>query len=379
MIFCATTARISTEFADVLPGNLTAKAAFLRTQLPEQAEAENGVTVTYLDDRGLLEVTGQWHNLEKAHDILEAWIIAERKSEGTLVDAGPVLKNNCGNGNVSELDDADGEVTVVYKRNDTLVTVKSEPKYAPLAQMAGVVNAEVVRSPKRGRPRKQVNEAVASNANGAIRRSKRTITPRSFSPTPVKKRERNTSIGGAVETVITVQLPSPRSNAGRVRKAANEKRGKINRLIDDDDAGLVKLQCDDCKYSTTSEKNLMNHRRRVHVSCDFACELCSKTFALNEDLIEHKRCHEKPFPCDYCHEAMTDAHLLERHISQHHPETLNTDEPGKSMTDRNDTSSINEQQLLSGNVNELTLGDQIKVDCQTTLADDLDISKGNNN
>ena len=368
MIFCATTARISTEFADVLPGNLTAKAAFLRTQLPD-AEPENCVTVTCLDDRGLLEVTGQWHNLEKAHDILEAWIIAERRSEGTLVDAGPVLKNKCGN----ELDD--GEMTV-YKRNDTLVTVKSEPKYAPLAKMAGVVNAEeVVRSPKRGRPRKQVNEAVASNANGAIRRSKRTITPRSFSPTPVKKRERNTSIGGAVETVITVQLPSPRSNAERVRKAANEKRGKINRLIDDDDAGLVKLQCDDCKYSTTSEKNLMNHRRHVHMSC----ELCSKTFALNEDLIEHKCCHEKPFPCDYCHEAMTDAYLLERHISQHHPETLNTDEPGKSIADRNDTSSINEQQLLSGNVNELTLGDQNKVDCQTTLGDDLDISKGNHN
>ena len=381
MIFCATTAHISTEFADVLPGNLTAKAAFLRARLPE-----NCVTVTCLDDCGLLEVTGQWPSLEKTHDILQAWIIAEHRSEGKLVDAGVVsmLKNKCGNGSDHEF--YDEEVTVVYKRNDTLVTVKSEPKYASLAKMADVVNAELVKSPrKRGRPRKQVNEAVTTNVNGAIRRSKRTITPRSFSPTPVKKREHNTSIesfktiAGAIETVITAQLPPPISNTRSRLKAANEKRrGKINRLIIDDDVGgLVKLQCDDCKYSTTSEKNLINHRRRVHMSYDFACELCSETFALNEDLVEHKHCHENRFPGDYCHEVAADAHQLATHISRQHPDTLNTGELGNDRADRNDTSAVNEQDVqLSGDVTESTFADENEVDSWMSLADDVDLSKG---
>ena len=342
MIFGAVTAQIAAEFADILPGDLTAKASFLVRELLVRLP-ENSVTVTCStsSDRGLLEVSGPWHALEKTHDILRSWVsVAENKLKGQpgsrfapgCVDVvEPELKPELlplvvGDGNVDTPDsDAVGQRARVIVSKVTTEAPGKSPR-------------------KRGRPRKQLTMATEKPVAAVTRQSKRTIKPRSFSPTPIKKtncskstprhnhmKEKGANAKQCVKKIGgDVERSSPRNHS--THKLAKEKfsqrRSVRGRLSDADTpcsvSGVVKWewQCRECKYCTTSSRSLNQHHKRMHMSHDFTCDQCDKTFGLKKDLVEHKHWHKKEFSCDYCHKKMAKAYLLERHISQQHQDML---------------------------------------------------------
>ena len=444
MIFGAGTAQIAAEFADVLPGNLTAKAAFLeRGLLARLPEAENCVTVTCLSDRGLLVVSGQWHHLEKTHDILRSWI-AEHRSEGELVDAAPTsailpaeLLLPSASRSHSDNVNANGSTfgqNVSANGNDELTIACKSPnmvnsEQTPTTKLGEVLTAqpeeivtsqrkrgrprkqvtadkivesprnrgrpqkraavmEIVESPrKRGRPRKQVTQeqkvAVATNVVAEIRRSKRTIKPRSFSPIPVKKATCNTAIPRhncnktkgdntkSKETVIDIGADSDtrRRNVmihsihDETNEKSHGKRSTRNTVVNEDVppsvTGIVQLQCDDCGYHTMSARNLKRHRMSRE--------------GLKKDLLEHKRWHKKQFSCGHCHKKMAKAYLLDRHMSQQHPEIKDHIQTDRTSSEISRTSATDRQyQQLPDN----ELDQKDKVDSQMTDTDDMDICKG---
>ena len=73
-------------------------------------------------------------------------------------------------------------------------------------------------------------------------------------------------------------------------------------------------QCDACKQSFRKHSGLKRHVERKHSAVQLKCDICSKVYSCNEDLIQHKRTHvSEPLKCDQCGKTFTSSWNLHRH------------------------------------------------------------------
>lgn len=92
----------------------------------------------------------------------------------------------------------------------------------------------------------------------------------------------------------------------RKRKIINKKVKQMN------------LECDMCSYETSKPLQLEEHKRRVHLTKKFTCEICSKEFGYQKDLRRHMKCHSKAENCcDVCGKMYKDVRKLVEHKKVH--------------------------------------------------------------
>ncbi|XP_059176886.1 zinc finger and BTB domain-containing protein 24-like [Physella acuta] len=94
----------------------------------------------------------------------------------------------------------------------------------------------------------------------------------------------------------------------------HRKRKTVNKLK----VKQTTLECDMCSYETTKPLQLEEHKRRVHLTKKFTCEICSKEFGYQKDLRRHMKCHSKAENCcDVCGKMYKDVRKLVEHKKVH--------------------------------------------------------------
>ena len=81
-----------------------------------------------------------------------------------------------------------------------------------------------------------------------------------------------------------------------------------------------KCQVEGCGMAFTWQNSLLRHRRGVHENVrPFGCEICAKTFQRSSHLQQHLRKHsgERPFKCDLCDKAFAQKGNLNLHMRTH--------------------------------------------------------------
>ena len=79
--------------------------------------------------------------------------------------------------------------------------------------------------------------------------------------------------------------------------------------------------CDQCKFKSTSEGNLMQHKHRKHGDVFYHCESCDYSSLSKGDLKRHMKKHEKAgarFPCDECDLEFAVVETLRQHKENIH-------------------------------------------------------------
>lgn len=93
---------------------------------------------------------------------------------------------------------------------------------------------------------------------------------------------------------------------------------------------LIKLECEICQKTFSSEKRLENHAR-VHQST-YICGICKKAFGSVPKLKIHLRFHGRMFQCETCEKSFFDEKELQEHIQYQH--ILEKNYPCKICNDR---------------------------------------------
>ena len=78
-------------------------------------------------------------------------------------------------------------------------------------------------------------------------------------------------------------------------------------------------KCIVCDEKFKSKKDLKDHKI-LHGERPFECETCHGTFTTNRGLVEHRRRHtgEKPYGCDFCDKTFRKKSNLTRHMRNCH-------------------------------------------------------------
>lgn len=81
-------------------------------------------------------------------------------------------------------------------------------------------------------------------------------------------------------------------------------------------------RCDQCDSSFALHKNLLKHKRVVHIERKFVCTQCKFAAKAPSVLKVHMRQHtgERPFPCEHCFFAAKTKQCLQDHTDSVHSE-----------------------------------------------------------
>ncbi|KAH8304375.1 hypothetical protein KR059_007589, partial [Drosophila kikkawai] len=83
------------------------------------------------------------------------------------------------------------------------------------------------------------------------------------------------------------------------------------------------FRCTVCELNFDRRCHLHQHIQRVHMSKAFACDLCERSFAFNNQLAAHKRTHDekhvaKPFVCEFCGKSFKQKIQMTTHVTAVH-------------------------------------------------------------
>ncbi|KAH8390013.1 hypothetical protein KR200_005549, partial [Drosophila serrata] len=83
------------------------------------------------------------------------------------------------------------------------------------------------------------------------------------------------------------------------------------------------FRCTVCELNFDRRCHLHQHIQRVHMSKAFACDLCDRSFAFNNQLAAHKRTHDekhvaKPFVCEFCGKSFKQKIQMTTHVTAVH-------------------------------------------------------------
>ncbi|KAK3587409.1 hypothetical protein CHS0354_028788 [Potamilus streckersoni] len=86
----------------------------------------------------------------------------------------------------------------------------------------------------------------------------------------------------------------------------------------------VTQQCDVCSKVFTRQQNLLRHKMVHELGKRYQCALCLGRFTRKESLERHRVRHtgERPFQCDSCGKSFTQKGHLQRHRKINHPNTI---------------------------------------------------------
>ena len=81
----------------------------------------------------------------------------------------------------------------------------------------------------------------------------------------------------------------------------------------------LRLECDQCDFSTFYKNILLNHTETVHLGIIHTCDICGDTFGYLSAMKQHKRVrHEKiPYPCSHCGLLFKNPSALRSHKRHH--------------------------------------------------------------
>ncbi|XP_034231904.1 uncharacterized protein LOC117639935 isoform X2 [Thrips palmi] len=81
------------------------------------------------------------------------------------------------------------------------------------------------------------------------------------------------------------------------------------------------FRCDICGKTYASQQALVNHDRYHRGERPYECETCHKAFATNSHLVTHRRTHtgERPFQCQLCQRCFADRSAFVKHERTHGP------------------------------------------------------------
>jgi len=96
---------------------------------------------------------------------------------------------------------------------------------------------------------------------------------------------------------------------------------------------------DGCAGTFKQKKNMLAHKRAVHGTTKFACDICDASFAAQSYLTQHQReVHgdEQQFGCDQCDMSFKAQRYVKAHKKRVHQKTLSCDVCGKRFGIRYD-------------------------------------------
>lgn len=108
----------------------------------------------------------------------------------------------------------------------------------------------------------------------------------------------------------------------------SQKKCRVEKEVADENK-QQQFKCTQCNYVGNQKKRLTEHMGRMHglltVSCkgsktgEFPCEQCGKTFVFGKDLSRHKRIvhHSNRFSCQVCGKSYKAKYVFEKHMSTH--------------------------------------------------------------
>ena len=79
--------------------------------------------------------------------------------------------------------------------------------------------------------------------------------------------------------------------------------------------------CSNCRLLFKYKIRFMQHRIKTNGKCFHVCDLCDKKFALRNEMMLHRKYHDKdhkPFACHLCDRRYRRQTILNNHIKQHH-------------------------------------------------------------
>ncbi|CAG5124177.1 unnamed protein product [Candidula unifasciata] len=110
-----------------------------------------------------------------------------------------------------------------------------------------------------------------------------------------------------VKSKTSLQISNQEENVNEVTK------NNVKKEVEDD-----QHSCDQCSYSTIKHVQLLEHKRRVHLTRKFQCEECLKEFGFLKDLRRHMKCHTKAENCcDICGKMYKEVRKLIEHKRTH--------------------------------------------------------------
>ncbi|KAH9488167.1 hypothetical protein Btru_064921 [Bulinus truncatus] len=97
-----------------------------------------------------------------------------------------------------------------------------------------------------------------------------------------------------------------------------------------DEMSILIYKCENCLYETSKEIQLVEHKRRVHLTKKFTCEICFKEFGYHKDLRRHIKCHTKAENCcDICGKLYKEVRKLVEHKKIHAEDYIKPEFPCK--------------------------------------------------
>ncbi|BFZ24517.1 hypothetical protein BsWGS_27556 [Bradybaena similaris] len=187
-------------------------------------------------------------------------------------------------------------------------------KHVRIKEMLPVENRRVTRQDKKANSEnvsKQASEKNKTNSKSNHHKvNKKAASKQCSVISDIEHETKNTCISlieSRVESKTSIQICHPEENGIEVKKNNIKKETQDHQY-----------SCDQCSYSTIKHIQLLEHKRRVHLTKRFRCEECLKEFGFLKDLRRHMKCHAKADNCcDICGKKYKEARKLTEHKRTH--------------------------------------------------------------